>query len=137
MDVHDLVHAGHGQHRLHAGLQPGELEHAAAVLEQPPHVHEAADRGTVDVAHRREVDDDLAGASLHELPHLGEEGGEVRVGELGLLHPDDLHVAAVRHRQLHHFTSGPGAAPGPPRVPGFVPAAGRAAAAGTAPPAPG
>ena len=92
-------------------------------------------RGAVEVAHGAEVDHHLARAALDPLPHLGEERGEHRVGQLGLLHADDGHVALLVERELHHLTSRRRATRGPGAS--AAPAAGRGAAAARAPRGPG
>src|SRR5262245_31652683 len=59
VDRDDLVDAGHRDHRLDARLQARELEHARLLLQQPVDVHQAPDRGAVDVGHRLQIDHHL------------------------------------------------------------------------------
>ena len=67
MHLDEVLRAGHGQHRLDPLLDAGELERAAGGAGLAVEIHQAADRGAVDVADRREVDDDLALAGGDEL----------------------------------------------------------------------
>src|SRR5262245_64399350 len=56
----EVLRAGHREHRLHALLDAGQLQRAARGVRLAVEIHEAPDRGAVDVAHRREVHDDPA-----------------------------------------------------------------------------
>src|SRR5262245_17983344 len=56
----EILRAGHGEHGFDALLDSGELERAAGGTGLAVQVHEAADGGAVDVADRRQVDDDAA-----------------------------------------------------------------------------
>ena len=96
-------------------------------------VHEASDGGAVDVADRGEVDHHLPRSPLHELAHLGEEGRQHGVGELGLPDPHHANVALLVDHELHDLTSARLFA----RALAFAPAAAPAAAAASAPRGPG
>src|SRR5262245_9990807 len=54
----EVLRAGHRQHRLDALLDTGELERAPGRRRLAVEVHQAADGRAVDVADRRQVDDD-------------------------------------------------------------------------------
>ena len=87
------------------GCTPASFTAPPRSCMQAVDVHQAADGRAVDVGHGGEVDEQLARAPLHELPHLREERGQVRVGELGLLHPHDPDVALLAYFELHRVTS--------------------------------
>src|SRR4029079_2119307 len=63
----EVLRAGHGQHRLDALLHAGELEGAAGGGGLAVEVHQASNRGAVDVSDRRQVDDDAALAGGDQL----------------------------------------------------------------------
>src|SRR5438552_17557602 len=69
----EILRAGHRQHRLDALLDARELEMAAGVVHLTVEIHEAADRGAVDVGDRREIDQDLAPAGADERGHRRRE----------------------------------------------------------------
>src|SRR5688572_26621095 len=60
VNFHELVRAGQGEHRLHAPLQPGELQGGACGGRLPVEVHQAPDRGAVEIFDTSEIDDDLS-----------------------------------------------------------------------------
>src|SRR5262245_17024704 len=62
VDFDEGLGAGEVQHRFDALLHPGKLEVSAGAAHLTVEVHQTADRGAVDVGHRREVDQDLVPA---------------------------------------------------------------------------
>src|SRR5690349_13061266 len=59
VDFHELVRSRQRQHRLHAALQTGELERGPCRRRLPVQIHQAPDRGAVEVLHAAEIDDDF------------------------------------------------------------------------------
>src|SRR5262249_35409076 len=97
----EVLRAGHREHRLDAFLDAGELQRAARRVRLPVEIHEAADRRAVDVADRRQIDDDLALAGGDEFLHRGGELRKKRIHEAGLAYADDRDAAVVFGRDVH------------------------------------
>src|SRR5215471_12625707 len=97
----EVLRAGHREHRLDPLLDAGQLQRAARGVGLPVEIHEAPDRGAVDVADRREIHDDPAFARGDEFLHRRGEFGEERIHEAGLAHADDRDAAGVFGRDVH------------------------------------
>src|SRR5215213_9664226 len=77
----EVLRAGHRQHRLDPLLHAGQLEGAPGGARLAVEIHQAADRGAVHVADRREIDDDAALARRDQLLHRGGELRQQRIHE--------------------------------------------------------
>src|SRR5258708_35562200 len=69
----EVLRARHGEHRLDAFLDARELQRAAGGRGLAVEVHQAADRGAVDVAHGGQVDDHAALAGGDQFLHRRRE----------------------------------------------------------------
>src|SRR5439155_1423015 len=69
MDFDEVLSAGQRQHGFDALLNARELQMASAAAHLTIEIHQAADRGAVDIGDRREVDDDVVAASRDERRH--------------------------------------------------------------------
>ena len=61
--------AGHGEGVAHAALADDEVQAAAEARQGDGKFHEDGDAGTVNLGNVVEVDDDFAGALLHQILH--------------------------------------------------------------------
>src|SRR5919201_7024718 len=75
----EILRAGHRQHRLDALLHARELQMAAGVVDLAVQIHQAANRGAVDVGHGRHVDEDVLLARRHQAGDGAREVGEDRI----------------------------------------------------------
>src|SRR5262245_22498680 len=74
VDLDEVLRAGQGQHRLDPLLDAGQFETTSGAAHLTIEIHQAADRGAVDVGHRRQVDQDVAVPRRHK---CGNRPGEI------------------------------------------------------------
>src|SRR5690349_2518745 len=100
----EVLRPGHRQHRLDALLYAGELERAACGAGLTVQVHEAADGRAVDVAHRREVDDNAALARGDQLLDGAGELRQQRVHEARFADAHDRDAVGLFGSDVHSDT---------------------------------
>src|SRR5260221_6807295 len=95
VDLDEVLGAGHREHCLDPLLDAGELQRAAGGVGLAIQIHQAADRGAVDVAHGRQVDDHAALARGDQLLHGRRELRQKGVHQAGFADPDDRDAVGV------------------------------------------
>src|SRR5438093_6466240 len=108
----EVLRSGHRQHRLDALLDAGQLEVAAGAVDLPVQIHQAPDRGAVDVGDGRQVDQDVALAGGDERAHGRGKVAQNRIHEPRLADAHDRDAAGLVGFDIHQyapvrFTEGP------------------------------
>src|SRR5215510_5338024 len=101
MDLDEVLRPRHRQHGLDTLLHAGELQGAAGGARLAVEIHEAADRGAVDVSDRRKVDDDAALAGGDQLLYRRGELRQKRIHQARFPHADDGDAVGVFGRDVH------------------------------------
>jgi hypothetical protein len=91
-------------HGFDAPLYARQLEGAADRLHLAVEIHEAPDRGAVDVADGRHIDQQLPRSTGDERGDRRRELGEQRIHHAGLADPHDGDVLPMIGRKLHSRT---------------------------------
>jgi hypothetical protein len=101
VDLDEVLRPGHRQHRLDALLNARQLEMSAAAADLTVEIHQAADRGAVDVGDRREIDQDLAPPCGEEASDRCREVRQDRIHQPRFGDPDNGHGAGLLGGDVH------------------------------------
>src|SRR5687768_3726275 len=104
MNLEELIRAREREHRLDAAPQAGELERRTGGGGLPVQIHEAADRGAVEVVNAGEIDHDFACASGDLTCHHRRELRQRRVHEPRGPRVYDDDIARLFARHVHSYS---------------------------------